>query len=191
MPAVDQLLQAGAAVADVGCGAGTAVIQLAQAYPAATFVGFDQHPPNVDTARRAADAAGLADRVRFETRDCAAGLPGRYDIVTAYDVIHDAADPHHLLVEIRRALQPDGRFVCLEINAAETLDGNHGPLGALLYSVSTLYCLTVSLAAGGAGLGTLGLPESAVRDLWQEAGFASVRRVPLDSPFNSLYEAIP
>jgi hypothetical protein len=96
-----------------------------------------------------------------------------------------------LVRAIRQALVPDGTYLCLEINCQDHLEQNVGPLGALFYSCSTLLCMTLSLAEGGAGLGTMGLPESRLRALAEEAGFSSVRRLPLENPFNSLYEIKP
>jgi len=96
-----------------------------------------------------------------------------------------------LLRAIRQALRSDGRYVCLDINCAEHLEGNAGPLGSLFYGVSVLYCMTTSLSGHGEGLGTVGLPEGKLRELSQEAGFSSVRRVPLENPFNTLYEIQP
>ena len=191
MPAVAALLGRGADVADVGCGAGRALVTLAQAYPHGRYVGFDAVPANVERARRSAEEAGVADRVRFEVRDAAAGLPDSYDVVVTFDVVHDAADPLGLLRSIRTALRPGGRYVCLDINASERVAENVGPLGTVFYGFSVLYCMTSSLAVGGAGLGTCGLPEPVATELGRRAGFGSFRRVPLDNPFNILYEATP
>ena len=112
-------------------------------------------------------------------------------MITTFDVVHDAADPRGLLQAIRKALRPDGRYLCLEINGAETLEGNAGPLGTLFYGFSILYCMTTSLHDHGEGLGTVGLPESKVRELCLEAGFSSVQRAPIDNPFNSFFVATP
>ena len=102
-----------------------------------------------------------------------------------------SAKPRELLRSIRAALQPNGRYVCLEINAAETLEQNAGPLGSFLYGFSVLYCMTSSLAEHGEGLGTMGMHESKVRALCTVAGFSKVQRVPMENPFNSLYEVCP
>jgi hypothetical protein len=93
-----------------------------------------------------------------------------------------------LLRAIREALRPDGRYLCLEINCSDRQSENVGPIASLLYGFSLLYCMTTSLAEGGEGLGTLGLPESRLRELAGKAGFGHVRPVPMDNPFNSLYE---
>ena len=82
-------------------------------------------------------------------------------------------------------------YVCLDINCSDKLEENANPLGAMFHGVSVFYCMTTSLANNGAGLGTLGFHEAKVRELCEKAGFSSVRRVPLENPFNNLYEAKP
>jgi SAM-dependent methyltransferase len=191
LPAVEAALRAGADVADVGCGGGRALIELARAFPASRFVGFDIGAGQVERARANAAAAGVADRVRFERRDAIEGLPGSYDVVFTFDVLHDSADPPAITRGIRAALRPTGSYVCVEINCADTLAGNLNPLGALFYGVSVLFCLSYSLAAGGPGLGALGLPEPRLAELCAAAGFATVHRVPIDDPMNALYEVRP
>src|ERR1700750_2198259 len=181
-------LQAGGRVADVGCGTGQALIALARAFPAITATGYDVHPPSVEQALRAAAEADVADRGSHDVLDAAAGLPESFDVITTFDVVHDAVDPLGLLRSIRDALRPGGRHLCLEINWSEQAAGNVGPIATLLYGFSVLYCMTTSLAEGGEGLGTLGLPASVLRDLAAKAGFAQVRHVEMDNPFNSLYE---
>jgi SAM-dependent methyltransferase len=188
MPAVSAKLRAGAEVADVGCGRGRALIALARAFPRSRYTGFDIHPESIVAARAAAAAAGVADRVRFACLDAAAGLPGTYDVITTFDVIHDAGDPAALLRAIRAGLAPDGRYVCVDINVGHRLEDNAGPLGAYFYGISVLYCLSTSLAQDGAGLGTCGFDEHTARRMCTAAGFAEVRRVEIDNPFNNLYE---
>ncbi|WP_296147009.1 MULTISPECIES: class I SAM-dependent methyltransferase [unclassified Pseudonocardia] len=178
---------AGARVADVGCGSGLGAVRLAQNFPAVTVVGYDLHAPNVARATAAAEAAGVADRVRFVVADAADGLPERYDVVTTFDVVHDAVNPLRLMRSVHDALVPGGVHLCLEINCSDRPEDNVGPVAALLYGFSVVYCMTASLAQGGDGLGTLGLPESRLRELGLRAGFAEVRRVDIDNPFNSLY----
>ncbi len=191
MPDVQAKLERGAAVADVGCGRGRALIKLAQTYPDSHYIGYDIFEPVIAQASTNAERAGVADRVRFQYLDASKGLPEAYDVITTFDVVHDAVDPRGLLKAMRQALRHDGRYVCLEINCSDKLEENAGPLGAFFYSVSILYCMTTSLAGGGEGLGTAGLPEAKIRALCTEAGFSSVRRVPLENPFNTLYEIMP
>jgi SAM-dependent methyltransferase len=191
LPEVQAKLERGIRVADVGCGRGRALIKLAQTFPESRYIGYDLFGPNVDRATASAQSAGVADRVTFRQGDVVEGLPERYDLITTFDVVHDAVDPLGLLRAIRQSLQPDGTYLCLEINCTDSLEQNVGPLGALFYSCSVLLCMTLSLAEGGAGLGTMGLPETRLRALAKEAGFSSVRRLPLENPFNTLYEIRP
>ena len=188
MPDVQAKLENGALVADIGCGRGRALIKMAQAFPKSRYVGYDVFQPSIDRATANAHAAGVADRLSFQQLDASAGLPEQYDVIATFDVVHDAADPRGMLRSIRRGLRPDGVYVCLDINCSDKLEENAGPLGAMFHGFSVLYCMTTSLANGGVGLGTLGLHEPKVRELCAEAGFSSVRRVPLENPFNSLYE---
>jgi len=188
VPETQAKLRDGAHVADVGCGAGLAVITLASAFPAATYVGYDVSPAAVETARNNAKEAGVEERVRFEERDAAAGLPEHFDVITTFDVVHDAVDPLGMLRSIREGLRPNGRYLCLDINCSADPTENVGPIASLLYGFSLLYCMTTSLAEDGEGLGTLGLPEPKLRELAIRAGFSAVERVAMDNPFNSLYE---
>ena len=171
-----------------GCGSGQALIALAGAFPAITGAGYDVDPISVERARRAAAEAGVADRISYQVLDAAAGLPDSFDVITTFDVVHDAIDPLGLLRSIRDALRPGGSYLCLEINCSDQATANTGPIATLLYGFSVLYCMTTSLAEDGEGLGTLGLPAPVLRDLAAKAGFAQVRQVEMDNPFNSLYE---
>lgn len=191
LPQLRSRLENGIHWADVGCGAGHAVIRLAQEFPRSTFAGFDAFPAQIERARAAADAAGLADRISFEIADASDGLPGRWDVISTLDVVHDAVDPAALLAGIRRSLADDGTYLWLEINCADNHADNRGPLATVLYGFSLLYCMTTSLAHGGAGLGTCGCPPAVVEALGHEAGFGSVRELPIENPINRLYELRP
>jgi SAM-dependent methyltransferase len=184
-------LQAGARCADVGCGSGLALIELARAFPRSTFVGFDSFDGQIERARRHAEEAGLSDRLRFELHDGTGGIPGRYDVITTFDVVHDATDPPALLRSIHDALSPEGTYLIMEINCADDARENVGPNGTLMYGVSMLYCMTTSLAGGGAGLGTCGCPPAKVRELCLAAGFTTVERLAIEDPLNALYAVRP
>lgn len=142
-------------------------------------------------ARAKAEEAGVADRVTFETVDVVQGLPGRYDLVTTFDVIHDAAEPQRLLAAIRAAVKDDGDYLMLEVNCQDRPEDNVGPVASMFYGFSMFYCMTTSLASGGAALGTCGMPEAVVRSLCAEAGFSGVARSTADDPFNVLYDIKP
>ena len=150
MPRVREALERGVDVADVGCNRGRALMKLARAFPRSRFVGYDVFEPAICLATERAAAAGLADRIRFEQRDVSKELPGQFDVITTFDVIHDAVDPLGLLRTIRQALRPGGTYVCLDINCSDKLQENAGPLGALFHGFSVLYCMTTSLSRGGA-----------------------------------------
>ena len=178
-------------VADIGCGHGKALIKLAQAYPRSRYVGYDGFAPSIERATANAQAAGVTERVRFEQRDVSQGLPEQYDVITTFDVVHDAVNPRGLLRAIREGLRPDGHYVCVEFNGSDKLEENAGLIGSLFYGVSVLYCMTTSLAHHGEGLGTLGLPEPKMRELAAESGFGEVKRFPTEVPFKALYEMTP
>ena len=190
IPQVQQKLEQGALVADVGCGAGGALIKLALAFPNSRFLGFDLYGPNVERASLNAQENGVADRVEFEQRDAAEGLPGRYDVITTFDVVHDAVDPVGLVSAVRKSLRDEGTYIVLEIACSDRLEDDLGSLGTVKYGTSLFYCMTSSLAGGGAGLGAMGLPEPRLREMTLAAGFSSLRSVWEDS-FNILYEVKP
>jgi SAM-dependent methyltransferase len=191
MPRADAALRSGGAVADVGCGNGQALLFLARGYPDATLVGYDSYAPAIAAAIANAEAAGLAHRVHYEICDAARGLPGTYDLITTFDVIHDMPRPGPALRAIRRALKPGGTYFVQEPNFFSDLRQNiDHPLGigAFGYSTSIGYCLTQALAAGGEGTGTC-LGETRLRELATEAGFAHFRRLDFpDNPFSLGYE---
>jgi SAM-dependent methyltransferase/uncharacterized protein YndB with AHSA1/START domain len=195
LPAVDGLvarLEGSGKVADVGSGGGRALIKMAQRFGATQFVGYDLYAPNVERATEAARQAGVADRVRFENVDAVAGLTGPLDLVTMFDVLHDAPDPEALLGAAYAALVPtQGVLLVLESSSADNAEDNVGPLCAILYATSTLYCLPTALSEGGPGLGTLGLPPGELSALAGRAGFSSVDEVPISSPLNALYVLRP
>jgi 2-polyprenyl-3-methyl-5-hydroxy-6-metoxy-1,4-benzoquinol methylase len=153
-------------------------------------VGYDSYELAINNARQRAAQAGLSDRVRYELLDVASSLPGRYDLITIFDTVHDMVDPVGALTDIRKALAPDGAVLWTEFNVSGDLAENlTNPLNLakFTYSASTLYCMTTSLAEGGAGIGTSMGPKKAEELAW-EAGFGSFRRLPIDDPFTAVYE---
>jgi len=186
MADVVERLEAGIRVADVGCGSGEAVLAMARAYPASTIHGFDLDARSVERARKAAAEAGL-DNVEL---DCRSGetiptQPG-FDLITTFDVIHDLVDPLAVLRHIRACLRAGGTFLMVEPVAGDDLAENLHPAGALTYAMSTLHCMTQSLAHGGAGLGAAWGPRRA-EALCREAGFTRFERLDVDNPFNAFY----
>jgi ubiquinone/menaquinone biosynthesis C-methylase UbiE len=180
----------GIRVADIGCGTGHAINLMARAYPASSFVGYDFNHEALDRGRSEAATYGLSN-VSFESVDLAT-LPATppFDAIFAFDAIHDQADPAGVLGRVRAALAEHGVFVMMDIKASSLLERNIGnPFAPMLYAISTLHCLTVSLAYGGAGLGTV-WGEELARQMLHDAGFThiDVHDVP-DDPLDSLYVA--
>ncbi len=149
--------------------------------------GYDVHAGSIDRARANAQAEGLAERVTFTVADGAELPEGAFDLVSTFDVVHDSVDPVGLMSAVRRALREDGTYLMLEMNASGEVEENRNPLGKFLYNVSTLYCMTTSLAHGGAGIGAC-MGEDKARELAYAAGFAHFRKLPIEDPFSVLYE---
>lgn len=181
-------LTAGARVADVCCGTGHSLVVLGEAFPASTFVGYDLDEEAIEEARAEAVAAGLSN-VHFEARDVAGlAVDEPFDAVFVFYAIHDQVDPAGVLRRIHDALVPGGTFFLDEPRVSSNLEDNVGnPAAPLMYSISTLHCLQVSLAHGGAGLGTAWGEQLALQML-ADAGFgpASVHDAPGD-PGNAVF----
>lgn len=180
----------GSRVADIGCGTGHSTVVLAQQFPASTFVGYDLSEDALAAGRDEAAQAGLSN-ISFEALDIR-HLPDSppFHAVVGFDVIHDQADPAGVLERVHRSLVPGGVFIMMDIKASSRLEHNlDNPLAPFLYTVSTLHCLTVSLAQGGAGLGTV-WGEGLARTMLAQAGFVdtAVRDLP-DDPLNQVYVA--
>ncbi|HZU74541.1 MAG TPA: class I SAM-dependent methyltransferase [Acidimicrobiales bacterium] len=196
LPALDGVarwLNDGAHVADVGCGAGVAVITMARAFPRSSFDGFDPSEHAIRLARQRAAEAG-AGNVSFHI-DGAADLPrdGRYDLVLTLDCLHDMPRPDEAAAAIRRAVREDGTWLIKEIRAGESWEENRrNPVLAMMYGTSLLSCMSSALSEpGGAGLGTLGLPPSRLEALCRQAGFTRFLRHDFDDPANLYYEVRP
>ncbi len=192
LPALDGVvprLEAGAKVADIGCGVGFSTLLMARAYPNSRFTGYDFHGPSIDEARRHAEAHGLAGRVTFETA-AAKDIPARdHDLVTMFDCLHDMGDPRGAARHIHSLLKPGGTWMLVEPIAADTPAGNIGnPVSRLYYNASTMICVPTSLAQEvGEALGAQA-GEPALSAILHEAGFADVRRA-TEGPFNMVLEA--
>jgi SAM-dependent methyltransferase len=183
-------LEQGIRVADIGCGRGHAVNLLARAYPASSFVGYDFSDEAVADARAEAAAWGLTN-ARFETRDVARlDVEAEFDLVTAFDAIHDQAHPATVLEQIRRSLRPGGTFLMVDIRAQSNLEDNLDlPWASFLYAISLVHCMSVSLGQGGDGLGTVWGVQTAER-MVREAGFTDVVVNELEQdPFNAYFVA--
>jgi SAM-dependent methyltransferase len=179
-------LEAGANVADVGCGHGASTVLMADAFPASTFTGFDAHEPSIQAARKRAADAGVTDRARFEV-GTAQDFDGRYDLVCFFDCLHDMGDPVGACAHVRESLEPGGTLLLVEPMAGDTLEDNLNPVGAAYYGFSTLLCTPNSLSQEvGTALGAQA-GEARLRDIATAAGFSAVRRV-AETPFNMVLE---
>jgi SAM-dependent methyltransferase len=172
IPGLVARLESGIDVVDVGCGSGHAVNVMARAFPKSRFTGYDFSQDGITAGLEEARSLGLENAL-FELVDVATLADrDRFDFITAFDAIHDQARPRDVLAGIARALRKDGVFLMVDIRASSKLEENlDHPMGPMLYGVSTLHCMTVSLALDGEGLGTV-WGEQRARELLREAGFA-------------------
>ena len=183
---IDRLGQ-GIDVADVGCGSGHALNLMAEAFPRSQFAGFDVSDAGIAAARLEADRNGLSN-ARFDRRDAAhLGEVDRFDFITTFDAVHDQARPDLVLEGIARALRPGGVYLCVETSASSNLRENlDHPLGPFLYAVSCMHCMTVSLADGGMGLGTM-WGQQVARKMLGEAGFTAIDAARVDGDIVNTY----
>ncbi len=194
LPALDgvvERLENGISVADIGCGAGGAVLLMAERFPNSTFVGYDISRYALDRAEHRRQEEG-ADNVRFvDPRDEPLPADGSIDLVTTFDCIHDMTHPQEMIGAIAEAMAPDGTWLLVDIKGRETFAENveKNPMASLMYGISVLSCMSSALSEpGGAGLGTLGLPESKAREMAAAAGLHGFRTLDVDHSVNSFYE---
>jgi ubiquinone/menaquinone biosynthesis C-methylase UbiE len=193
IPALDGMetrLQAGARVADIGCGLGASTVLMAQAYPASTIVGSDGDEGSIELARKQATDAGVQDRTRFEVSTAQTFNGGPYDLVTTFDSLHDMGDPVGAARHVRQVLADDGAWLIVEPAATDTVEGNLNPVGRVYYSFSTFLCVPSALSqSGGTSLGAQA-GEAAIRQVAEQGGFTRFHRI-AETPFNNVFEARP
>jgi SAM-dependent methyltransferase len=193
IPALDDVkekLEAGARVADVGCGKGASTLLMAKAFPRSRFFGFDYHGKSIEAAREAAQREGIADRITFEVSK-AKEFPGQdYDFVAVFDCLHDMGDPVGAATHVRQSLAKDGTWMIVEPFANDQLKDNLNPVGRVYYSFSTLLCTPCSRSQEvGLCLGAQA-GEKRIQEVVSSAGFSRFRRA-TETPFNIVYEARP
>ena len=187
---VKQKLEAGAMVADVGCGYGLSTILMAQAFPQSYFEGFDYHAPSIEAARERALQAGVSDRVKFEAVSAQALPVSGYDLVTCFDCLHDMGDPAGASETVFKSLKPDGTWMIVEPFAGDIIEQNFNPVGRLYYCASVLLCVSGALAQDvGLALGAQA-GETRLKEVVISGGFTRFRRA-TESPINIVYEARP
>lgn len=190
---VDKLTQ-GAAVADVGCGSGTALTAMAEAFPKSSFVGYDTSAHALARAERNLADSGVTNvRLLNPAEEPLPDSP-TYDLVSTIDVVHDTTHPAELLAAIRRSLKDDGAWLCADIRSFPTFEQNlsEHPMAALLYGFSVTVCLSASLSTtDGAGLGTLGFNEEVARQMAADAGFTRFTPLEYGNALNAFYDIRP
>ena len=194
LPAIDGMLprlEAGARVADIGCGVGFSTLLMARAFPNSHFVGYDFHVPSIEQANAHAAAHGLDDRVRFEAAVAKEIDERDFDLITMFDCLHDMGDPRGCARHVRSLLKDDGVWMIVEPMAGDDPARNlANPVSRLFYNASTMICVPTSLAQEvGEALGAQA-GEAKLRDVLVGAGFGQVRRA-TEGPFNMVLEARP
>jgi SAM-dependent methyltransferase len=167
---------------------------MAEAFPTSEFHGYDISRLALERAGRRRGECGLTNAHFHDARDEPLPADGSVDLVTTFDCIHDMTHPQQVMEAIRAALRDDGVWLLVDMKARDSFAENaaKNPMAALMYGVSVLSCLSSSLSEpGGAGLGTLGLPESRARAMAEEAGFTRFRRLDVEHPINAFYEVRP
>lgn len=177
VPELDARLKSGIRALDVGCGQGRIFTRLAEMYPASQFRGLDLSEEATAYGRKAAKDKGLSN-IQFVAADAAAMdlsfEPGSFELITTFDAVHDQAKPLDVLKSIHRALTDDGIYLMQDIKSSSHVHKNIGhPLGTLLYTISCMHCMTVSLSAGGEGLGAMwGIEKT--HEYLKKAGFTHI-----------------
>jgi 2-polyprenyl-3-methyl-5-hydroxy-6-metoxy-1,4-benzoquinol methylase len=174
MPGLAERLEEGATVLDVGCGRGQALSLMAETFPSSKFTGYDLSKEAIENAKSNAHSQKLSN-ARFEVQDVATlSENDKYDLITAFDSIHDQAHPTPVLANIAKALKPDGFFLMQDIAGSSQLEKNlNHPLGPFGYTISCMHCMSVSLAQNGDGLGAMWGEEKA-SEMLKNAGFKSI-----------------
>ena len=190
VPALEERMRAGISVLDVGCGSGRAINLMAQAFPACRFTGYDFSVEGVANAKKEAATKKL-DNAHFEVKDVASlDQQQEYDLITAFDAIHDQARPAEVIQGIANALKPDGVFLMQDIAGSSFVEKNLAhPLGPFCYTISCMHCMTVSLAQGGDGLGAMWGEEKA-RAMLRDAGFKHVQVTCLPHDILNIYYVV-
>jgi 2-polyprenyl-3-methyl-5-hydroxy-6-metoxy-1,4-benzoquinol methylase len=187
---VQEKLERGAKVADVGCGHGASTIIMAAAFPNSEFSGFDYHNASIERAREAAREAGVEGRTNFEVAS-AKDYPGSgYDLVCVFDCLHDMGDPVGACAHVLETLDDDGTWMIVEPFANDRVEQNLNPVGRVFYGASTVICTPASLAQEvGLALGAQA-GEARLTEVLKQGGFTRVRRA-TETPFNLVLEARP
>lgn len=187
-PGLKEKLEAGIEVLDVGCGSGFAMVQMAKEFPNSSFTGYDISEDAIERGRERARELGL-ENITLEVKNAAGFTDAKkFDLITTFDAVHDQADPARVLSNIERALKDDGVYFMQDIAGSSYLHNNmEHPIATLLYTISCMHCMTVSLAQDGKGLGAMWGKELAC-EMLNDAGFKNIeiKQLPHD-PINYYY----
>ncbi len=191
LPALDgvvEKLQKGAKVADIGCGHGHSTVLMAQAFPKSRFWGFDAHEGSIVAARKAAQEAGVSDRVTFEVADATAYPSRDYDLICFFDCLHDMGRPVDAASHAARSLDPDGTVMLVEPFAGDRVEDNLNPVGRLYYSASTTLCCAHAISESGTHVLGAQAGRRQLGHVFADAGFTRFREA-AKTPFNLILEA--
>jgi 2-polyprenyl-3-methyl-5-hydroxy-6-metoxy-1,4-benzoquinol methylase len=197
LPALDGVaakLRSGAKVADVGCGAAVATVEMAKAFPESEFHAFDNSRFALARAEANKRESGVDNLTVHDTTHARLAEDGSFDLITTFDCIHDMTHPAETIRAIRRSLKPDGTWFVADIRGHGSFSENleNQPFAGMLYGFSVTCCMRAALAVGdGAGLGTLGFPEAVARRMSAEAGFTRFTKHDFQNPLNDYYEIRP
>ncbi len=183
-------LEAGARVADVGCGLGASTIIMAKAFPKSKFIGFDYHLESIEWAQNDAVTERVTPTTDFEVATAKNFRGKDYDLVTFFDCLHDMGDPVGAAQHTLKSLKPDGTMMVVEPFAKDRVEQNLNPVGRIFYNASFLVCVPASLSQEvGKGLGAQA-SDASLTQVFRDAGFTRVRKA-IETPFNRVFEARP
>lgn len=192
MPEIESKLRGGGTVAEVGCGVGWSAIALAQGFPNTHIDAIDPDELSIREARRNAKQAGVSERITFHLNTIEeAPVKGSYDLITAFECLHDMPYPVQSLRRMRELLDADGAVLIADEAVADTLEENTNFMGHFFYNFSVLHCLPQAMAfPDAAGTGTV-IKPSLLRKFAEDAGFSSVEVLPIDNPQFRFYRLAP
>jgi 2-polyprenyl-3-methyl-5-hydroxy-6-metoxy-1,4-benzoquinol methylase len=197
IPAIDGIRDAlanGVKVADIGCGAGSAILLMGKHFPKSSFVGYDISQYALDRAADKLNASGVKNVSFHDPRKQPLPTDNSVDFITTFDCIHDMTHPAEMMHAIRAALKPNGTWLLVDIKAHDTfaLNAQKNPMAPLMYGISVLSCMSSAMSSpDGAGLGTLGLSAGNAESMAKSAGFSQFRRLDIDHSINAFYEIRP
>lgn len=186
---VEQKLNDGAKVGDIGCGYGISTRIMAKAYPNSKFYGYDNHSPSIEKAKEQAKEEGAGNNIEFKVVSANEPIGNDYDLLTFFDCLHDMGDPVGAMIYAKQSLKPGGTCMIVEPMANDKMEDNLNPLGRICYAASTLICVPNSLADNGPALGAQA-GERRTKEIAEKAGFTKFRQA-TRTPFNIIYEARP